>query len=148
MSINEAPNKNEKKPVSAEEKARREAELAAEKAEVWQSISALYIPFSLFIACVIFSGGAFLVYYNEPIGWAFIATTVVIAISAFIALFKFQNKFRAQGIIGGKDTEMIAERSHPAVAPKVVAPVVKEEITEPSPAENVGGKDELLSTTP
>lgn len=92
----------------AAKKKRHEAELAAEKAEVWQSISALYIPLSLFLSCVSFSAGAFLLYnYQEPAGWGFIALTAVIAISAFVALFRFQNKFRAQGIVGGKDTEMI-----------------------------------------
>ncbi len=97
---------------SQAEKDKKAAALAAEKAEVWQSISALYIPLSLFIACVIFSGGVFLVYYNEPAwGWAFITATVVIALSAFVALFRFQNKYRAQGIIGGKDTEMIGPQA-------------------------------------
>ncbi|MDP3507898.1 MAG: hypothetical protein Q8T09_07895 [Candidatus Melainabacteria bacterium] len=92
----------------AAKKKRHETELAAEKAEVWQSISALYIPLSLFLSCVSFSAGAFLLYnYQEPAGWGFIALTAVIAISAFVALFRFQNKFRAQGIVGGKDTEMI-----------------------------------------
>lgn len=92
----------------AAKKQRQAAELAAEKAEVWQSISALYIPLSLFLSCVSFSAGAFLLYnYQEPAGWGFIALTAAIAISAFVALFRFQNKFRAQGIVGGKDTEMI-----------------------------------------
>lgn len=92
----------------AAKKQRQAAELAAEKAEVWQSISALYIPLSLFLSCVSFSAGAFLLYnYQEPAGWGFIVLTVAIALSAFIALFRFQNKFRAQGIVGGKDTEMI-----------------------------------------
>ena len=45
-----------------------------------------------------------MVYYEEPAGWGFIGATVVIALSAFIALFKFQNKFRAKGIIPTKDT--------------------------------------------
>jgi hypothetical protein len=75
----------------------------AEKAEFWQSVSALYIPFGLFIACVIFSGGVFLIYYNEPAGWFFIATTAIIAITAFIALFRFQNKYRAKGIVPGDE---------------------------------------------
>ena len=92
----------------AAKKQRQAAELAAEKAEVWQSISALYIPLSLFLSCVSFSAGAFLLYnYQEPAGWGFIILTAVIALSAFIALFRFQNKFRAQGIVGGKDTEMV-----------------------------------------
>mgnify|MGYP000178529974 CR=1 FL=1 len=92
----------------AAKKQRQAAELAAEKAEVWQSISALYIPLSLFLSCVSFSAGAFLLYnYQEPAGWGFVALTVAIAASAFVALFRFQNKFRAQGIVGGKDTEML-----------------------------------------
>lgn len=78
----------------------------AEKAEFWQSVSALYIPFSLFIATVIFSGGVFLIYYNEPAGWFFIATTGLIAISAFVALIKFQNKYRAKGIVVGEDVQL------------------------------------------
>ncbi|CAN5168284.1 hypothetical protein BH11CYA1_BH11CYA1_34800 [soil metagenome] len=102
-----------KKVLTSEElaakKQRQAAELAAEKAEVWQSISALYIPLSLFLSCVSFSAGAFLLYnYQEPAGWGFIALTAAIALSAFIALFRFQNKFRAQGIVGGKDTEMVS----------------------------------------
>lgn len=71
----------------------------AEKAELIQSIKALYIPFSLFIACVILAGGVFLVNQNEPIGWGFLLVAATIALSAFIALFRFQNKQRAKGII-------------------------------------------------
>lgn len=79
-----------------------------EKAELIQSITALYIPFSLFISCVVFAAGCFLVYHGEPIGWAFIAATIAIALSAFFALIKFQNKFRAKGIVANKeDTEMV-----------------------------------------
>jgi ABC-type iron transport system FetAB permease component len=96
------------KATDAEAKARRAARLkaeeAAEKAELLQSLKALYIPFSLFIACCIFAAGAFMVYNDEPAGWGFIAATCLIALSAFIALFKFQNKFRAQGIIPTRDT--------------------------------------------
>ena len=82
----------------------RKAMEEAEKAEFWQSVKALYIPFSLFIATCIFAAGAFLVYYDEPAGWGFIATTGVIAISAFVALFRFQNKHRAKGIIPNKES--------------------------------------------
>lgn len=71
----------------------------AEKAELIQSIKALYIPFSLFIACVILAGGVFLVYQNEPVGWGFLLVSATITLSAFIALFRFQNKQRAKGII-------------------------------------------------
>ncbi|MBX9940346.1 MAG: hypothetical protein K2Y32_13885 [Candidatus Obscuribacterales bacterium] len=93
---------------------RRKALEEAEKAEFWQSVKALYIPFSLFIACCIFAAGVFLVYYNEPAGWGFIGTTVVIAISAFIALFRFQNKFRAKGIIPNREDEKIGSKEKAA----------------------------------
>ncbi|MFA6212299.1 MAG: hypothetical protein WCT03_16005 [Candidatus Obscuribacterales bacterium] len=112
MNTSEDTSEKTKPVLTAEQiaakKQRQAAELAAEKAEVWQSISALYIPLSLFLSCVSFSAGAFLLYnYQEPAGWGFIALTAAIAMSAFVALFRFQNKFRAQGIVGGKDTEMI-----------------------------------------
>jgi len=95
----------EKKPRSPEEiQAARKALEAAEKAEFMQAVMSLYIPLSLFISCCVFAAGAFMVYYDEPAGWGFIGATVVIALSAFIALFKFQNKFRAKGIIPTKDT--------------------------------------------
>lgn len=98
---------------------RRKAMEEAEKAEFWQSVKALYIPFSLFIACCIFAAGVFLVYYNEPAGWGFIGTTVVIAISAFIALFRFQNKFRAKGIIPNREDEKIGTSTKGKTADKV-----------------------------
>ena len=89
----------EKKQRSPEEiQAARQALEAAEKAEFMQAVMSLYIPLSLFISCCVFAAGAFMVYYEEPAGWGFIGATVVIALSAFIALFKFQNKFRAKGI--------------------------------------------------
>jgi len=95
----------EKKQRSPEEiQAARQALEAAEKAEFMQAVMSLYIPLSLFISCCVFAAGAFMVYYEEPAGWGFIGATVVIALSAFIALFKFQNKFRAKGIIPTKDT--------------------------------------------
>ncbi|MBN9395062.1 MAG: hypothetical protein J0H83_07450 [Candidatus Melainabacteria bacterium] len=102
-------------PTDLEAKKQRLKELeAAEKAEVWQSIKALYIPFSLFIATCIFSAGGFLVWHGEPAGWGFIALTGIIAISAFIALFGFQNKYRAKGIVGTQDTEMVRGAESPA----------------------------------
>jgi len=71
----------------------------AERAEFIQSIKALAIPSSLFLACVIMAGGAFLVYNNEPIGWAFVAVSLTTVFGAFWALICFQNKYRAQGIL-------------------------------------------------
>jgi hypothetical protein len=82
----------------------KKAREAAEKAELKQALMSLYIPLTLFISCCIFAAGAFMVYYEEPAGWAFIGVTVLLALSAFIGLFKFQNKFRAKGIIPTKDT--------------------------------------------
>jgi hypothetical protein len=82
----------------------KKAREAAEKAELKQALMSLYIPLSLFIACCIFAAGVYMVYYEEPAGWGFIGVTCLLALSAFIALFKFQNKFRAKGIIPTKDT--------------------------------------------
>ncbi|MBS1990313.1 MAG: hypothetical protein JSS83_07335 [Cyanobacteria bacterium SZAS LIN-3] len=94
----------EKKKKTPEEiLAARKALEAAEKAEFWQAAMSLYIPLSLFLATCVFAAGAFMVYYEEPAGWGFIGATVLIALSAFVALIKFQNKFRAKGIIPTKD---------------------------------------------
>ena len=71
----------------------------AEKAELIQSVKALYIPLSLFLACVIMAAGVFLIYNLEPIGWAFIAFSAAIMASAFFALIRFQNRLRASGVL-------------------------------------------------
>jgi len=123
----------EKKARSPEEvQAARKAMEAAEKAEFLQAVMSLYIPLSLFIACCVFAAGAFMVYYDEPAGWGFIAATLVIAVSAFIGLFKFQNKFRAKGIIPTKDTVVesnVVDMSVPeAKGPAEPGPESKEEI--------------------
>lgn len=73
-----------------------------EKAELMQSLKALYIPLSLFLSCVSFSAGVFLVYNNEQFGWVFIGGTVLVALSAFFALVKFQNKYRVKGMIASE----------------------------------------------
>jgi uncharacterized membrane protein len=73
--------------------------LEAEKAELIQSIKALYIPLSLFLACVIMAAGVFLIYNLEPVGWAFIAVSGAIMASAFFALIRFQNRLRANGVL-------------------------------------------------
>jgi hypothetical protein len=72
---------------------------AAERAELIQSVKALLIPLSLFLACVIMAAGTFLIYNREPLGWAFATVSVVIIVSAIVALIRFQNKHRARGII-------------------------------------------------
>lgn len=71
----------------------------AERAELAQSIWALFIPLGLFLSCVIFSAGVFLLYNNEPAGWGFITVTGIMAVAAITALIKFQNPYRARGII-------------------------------------------------
>jgi hypothetical protein len=78
----------------------------AEKAEFIQSVKALYIPFSLFLACVIMAAGSFLVYNQEPLGWYFIAVAGVTMISAFVALIRFQNKLRAKGIMPVEENDL------------------------------------------
>jgi hypothetical protein len=70
----------------------------ANKAETWQSMKALLIPLSLFLACLIGAAGTFLIYNNEPLGWVFLATAASIIIADFVGLIRFQNKFRARGI--------------------------------------------------
>ena len=73
--------------------------LAAEKAEFIQSVQALFIPLGLFLACVIMAAGTFLIYNNEPVGWVLAGISGTTVIAAFIALIRFQNKYRAKGII-------------------------------------------------
>ncbi|MDZ4835451.1 MAG: hypothetical protein SGJ27_16860 [Candidatus Melainabacteria bacterium] len=74
-----------------------------ERAELMQSVKALFIPLSLFLSCVIFSAGAFLLYNQEPAGWIFIAVTGLMAATAIYALVKFQNPYRAKGVITRAD---------------------------------------------
>jgi len=76
----------------------KEAE-AAEKAEFIQSVKALLIPLSLFLACVIMAAGTFLVYKSESVGWVLVAISGATVVSAFVALIRFQNKYRVRGII-------------------------------------------------
>jgi|AGTN01.2.fsa_nt_gi hypothetical protein len=83
-----------------------------EKAELMQSLKALYIPLSLFLSCVSFSAGVFLVYNNEQFGWVFIAGTVLVALTAFVALFKFQNKYRVKGMIASEMEETETQDSY------------------------------------
>jgi hypothetical protein len=77
----------------------KDERLEAEKAEFIQSVKALYIPLSLFLACVIMAAGVFLIYNLEPTGWAFVAVSGAIMTSAFFALIRFQNRLRASGVL-------------------------------------------------
>jgi hypothetical protein len=71
----------------------------AEKAEFIQSVKALMIPLSLFLSCVVMAAGTFLIYNGEPLGWIFAAVATATVIVSFVALIRFQNKFRARGVI-------------------------------------------------
>ncbi len=68
--------------------------LAAEKAEFIQSVQALLIPLGLFLACVSMAAGTFLIYNNEPVGWVLAGISGTTVVAAFIALIRFQNKYR------------------------------------------------------
>ena len=82
------------------------SELAeAERAELIQSVKALFIPLFLFLSCVIFAAGVFLLYNGESAGWGFIAVTAIVATSTIVALIRFQNKYRVKGIIPSEASE-------------------------------------------
>lgn len=94
----------------------------AERAALIQAVKALYIPLSLFIACVISAGGMYMVLYTEDKspGYAFLGVAMTIIVSAFIALIKFQNSYRVKGMVG-RDEAM-----HPAEIEEAAA----EDVTE------------------
>ncbi len=90
---------------------------AAERAEFIQSVKALLIPSSLFVACVIMAAGAFLIYNHEPLGWVFAAISLTTVITAMVGFVRFQNKYRARGILThGTEPEHIVEDSPTAGA--------------------------------
>jgi hypothetical protein len=83
---------------------------AAERAEFIQSVKSLLIPLCLFLACVIMAAGTFLIYNHEPLGWAFALVSTLIIISCMVAFIRFQNSYRARGILKhGTDAEVINE---------------------------------------
>lgn len=45
------------------------------------------------------AAGTFLIYNNESVGWVFVVISTVLVISSVVALIRFQNRFRARGII-------------------------------------------------
>jgi membrane protein YdbS with pleckstrin-like domain len=77
----------------------KDVEKSIERAEAWQATKALLIPLSLFIACVISAAGTFLIYNGEPVGWFFVAVALTIIVADFVGLIRFQNKYRAKGMI-------------------------------------------------
>jgi hypothetical protein len=83
----------------------KKSETAAQKAESWQALKAFLIPVTLFLACVSAAAGMFLIYNNEPLGWVFALISTATIILDFIGLIRFQNKWRAQGILPKEDTD-------------------------------------------
>ncbi|HEY9760499.1 MAG TPA: hypothetical protein V6C97_35395 [Oculatellaceae cyanobacterium] len=98
----------------------KDERLEAEKAEFIQSVKALYIPLSLFLACVIMAAGVFLIYNLEPTGWAFVAVSGAIMASAFFALIRFQNRLRASGVlpIAALDDEVLSPFEPDSINPQ------------------------------
>ncbi|MCC7530075.1 MAG: hypothetical protein IT342_16240 [Candidatus Melainabacteria bacterium] len=79
--------------------------IKAERAALIQAVKALYIPLSLFVACVISAGGMYMVLYTDDKspGYAFLAVAFTIIISAFVALIRFQNNYRVKGMVGREE---------------------------------------------
>ncbi len=70
-----------------------------QKADSWQALKAFLIPVTLFLACISAAAGAFLIMNQESLGWIFIFISGVTIILDFVGLIRFQNKWRAQGIL-------------------------------------------------
>lgn len=68
-----------------------------DRAEFFQSLKAFLIPSSLFVATLISSAGAFLIYSGYSLGYAFFIASGAIITAAFVAFFRFHNKQRAAG---------------------------------------------------
>jgi hypothetical protein len=77
----------------------KNSESEAQKAESWQALKAFLIPVTLFLACIGAAAGTFLIYNQESLGWIFIFVSGVTIVLDFIGLIRFQNKWRAQGIL-------------------------------------------------
>lgn len=71
----------------------------AERAEFWQSVKALLIPLSLFLAVLAAAAGTFLVYNAEPVGWLFLAVAGAVMVAAIVGLIRFQNQHRVRGVL-------------------------------------------------
>ena len=83
----------------------KNSESAAQKAESWQALKAFLIPVTLFLACIIAAAGTFLIYNQEPLGWIFIFISTVTIVLDFVGLIRFQNKWRAKGILPKEENE-------------------------------------------
>ena len=87
----------------------RDPNREAARAETWQSLKALLIPLSLFVACLLSAAGTFLVYNGEPAGWVFLAVATVVIVLAFVGLIRFQNSYRVKGILADKPPKEASE---------------------------------------
>jgi hypothetical protein len=93
--------------LSKSKQIKQNTQSEADRAEMWQSVKALLIPLSLFLACLIAAAGIFLVYKNEKVGIALIVVAAIVIVLDFIGLIRFQNKLRAKGMMPDKhDTPM------------------------------------------
>lgn len=87
-----------------------------ERAEFIQSLKAYLIPSSLFVACLIGAAGTFLIREGYQLGWAFIAVTGLIIVSAFWAFICFQNKHRYEGRFIDEDKTKSASKKQSAAS--------------------------------
>ncbi len=101
----------------------------AERAALIQAVKALYIPLSLFIACVISAGGMYMVLYTEDRspGYVFLAVAFSIIVSAFVALIRFQNNYRAKGLVGRAEASTESEAFEPAPGEEASAQIAEPE---------------------
>jgi hypothetical protein len=88
-----------------------------EKAELIQSVKALMIPLSLFLATIITSAGGFLVYSGYSLGYGFVGVGLTMLTAAFVAAIKFQNKLRAKGKF-----RRVVDRDQPQASEKTAEP--------------------------
>jgi hypothetical protein len=63
----------------------------AEKERFVQSVKALLIPLSLFVATLDLAAGGFLVYSGYAIGYAFIVIGITAIVVALVAFIRFQH---------------------------------------------------------
>ncbi|MBK9143845.1 MAG: hypothetical protein IPM23_15185 [Candidatus Melainabacteria bacterium] len=117
-----------KDPEAAQRK--RDELREAEKKEVIQAVAALMIPLSLFLSCVIFAGGAFLIVNHEPFGYFMIGLTAAVAVAAFVALIRFHNGYRAKGYVPGEDGSIELESDEASVDEASEEAAEKSETTE------------------
>jgi uncharacterized membrane protein len=88
----------------------------AERAEFWQSVKALLIPLSLFLAVLAAAAGTFLVYNAEPVGWLFLAGAGAVMVAAIVGLIRFQNQHRVRGVITRSKSPELEEDARQADA--------------------------------